>query len=87
MNSEQLIPDPRLHELMERFVAVGNPQSKFSASEFHEVYDGVYDRLEKLSAVVSAAEALMEHTKTSGTWTDKSAPLERNILDALDALK
>lgn len=31
--------DSRFRELTERLVAVGNPHSKFSASEFHELHD------------------------------------------------
>lgn len=41
-----MIDDERLNELLERLVAKGNPHSKFSASEFHELYDGVIVRLE-----------------------------------------
>jgi hypothetical protein len=33
--------NPRLSELLDRLVAPGNPHSKFSASEFHELHDAV----------------------------------------------
>lgn len=39
---------PRLVELLGRLVAVGNPHSKFSCSEFHELHDGVMDVMRQL---------------------------------------
>lgn len=35
---------------MGRFVAAGNPHSKFSCSEFHEVYEGVMELNEERNA-------------------------------------
>jgi hypothetical protein len=40
--------DARYKELADRLVAPGNPHSKFSCSEFHELYGFIMEDQEKL---------------------------------------
>lgn len=57
--TEAPMSDPRLDELLERLVAPGRPHDKFSASEFHELYDAVTEKLALFGELVGALRLIL----------------------------
>lgn len=74
---------PRLSELMARLVAVGNPRSKFSASEFHELHDDVFDVILKLRLQHPLIVTIRTEPVTRKPWTVQQAITLYNTIEAL----